>query len=408
MKKFLLLLALTLFAAVQMLAQEAFPGGFGHIIEVGRYSNYGRGFLTITDPNVIKIDVEHTGNLFDFPITYEYVNENTEKLQANQLIVEVDGVSAEGWTKEQFYQKVDNRTDEISLKIRRRSSSAGIYDYETKIRPVYELPENLQIFGSSLSWRGGETFGHKRKRMRGNGGLTKDTVFEVWRDDNFDFFPCLSYDFRLTDSNRKLDKEILQKIGLGFFWSGRNKENPDILVTISESVVEKGNTVDLFLEITALDAKTAVSPVPVWRATAKRHVVNPNFTYSQELAALASWMAVPFDDRWVNNDTFKIYAPVGVTYDPSDHMVVTAVKKGSRAEKLGILPGDKLLKAVVPYDSDATSTINSKLKKNGWGALSNYLNKAIDVTVLRNGEKLKFEFRPRSLTLKHFFWVGAE
>ena len=58
MKKFSLTFALSLFTFLQANAQSIIAGGFSHFIEVGRYSDYGKGYLTITDDHVIGIDDE--------------------------------------------------------------------------------------------------------------------------------------------------------------------------------------------------------------------------------------------------------------------------------------------------------------------------------------------------------------
>ena len=49
MKKFIFSFALLVCITMQIEAQGNLPGGFKHIIEVGRYADYGKGYLTITD-----------------------------------------------------------------------------------------------------------------------------------------------------------------------------------------------------------------------------------------------------------------------------------------------------------------------------------------------------------------------
>ena len=46
---------MTLFIVQIVSAQGNLPGGFEHIIEVGQYSDWGRGYLTITDDNVVRV-----------------------------------------------------------------------------------------------------------------------------------------------------------------------------------------------------------------------------------------------------------------------------------------------------------------------------------------------------------------
>lgn len=120
MKNIFFSIVVLAFFPMQIIAQGNLPGGFKHIIEVGRYSDYGKGYLTITDVNGVGITKNGVSKMNYY--TYEYIDEYKETkgnhLYKGELILEVDGVSAAGWTKEQFYSKVDNRHDIITLKIR--------------------------------------------------------------------------------------------------------------------------------------------------------------------------------------------------------------------------------------------------------------------------------------------------
>ena len=441
--------------SMQSIAQGNLPGGFKHIIEVGRYSNYGKGYLTITDANGVGITKNGVSKMNYY--TYEYIdgykNKKDNYLYKGELILEVDGVSAAGWTKKQFYNKVDNRHDIITLKIRGKNDE-GIYDYETKIRPLYELPDSVKEFGNVFATIKGKTVAEKREY----GGLPKDVIYEERIDEDFDFFPCLYYDYLITSNDPLLDKEILKKLDLN--WK-RNEEKPDILLTIARDanesinstyipptsrVVNEGSTTkvrynyilhkdeyittqknrtiheggytqetrtaDIYLEIAALDVKrlndkSTTFPPVVWKASAKRHVVNPNFNLNKDLMAYASWMTPPMTDRNVFVEE-TVFAPLGVSCSNNDLSLVQNIIPGSRAERIGLMPGDKILKADVPDDKFIGKIVKRDLKKEGWEAIDRFLSKTYNIVVLRNGKKMAFALQPSSISVYRHYLVGAE
>ena len=458
MKQFLLNIALLACFTLQIKAQGNLPGGFKHIIEVGRYSDYGKGYLTITDANgvgIIKNGV-HKMNYY----TYEYVDEYKDKrenhMYKGELILEVDGVSAAGWTKEQFYNKIDNRHDVITLKIRSHNDK-GINDYETKIRPLYELPDSVKEFGNVFAPITGQTKTERRK----NGGLRNEVIYEERIDEDFDFFPCMYYDYLITSNDPLLDKQILKNLEL---WWERNEEKPDIILTIARDanesisstyipptsrVVNEGSTTkvrynyilhkdeyittqknrtiheggytqetrtaDIFLEIAALDVKklndkSTTHPPIVWKATVKRHVVNPGFNLNEELEAFASWMTLPLIDRNVGWVEKTVYAPVGVSYWGNDLSMVQDVVAGSRAETIGLLPGDKIIKADLPYSNNKyrRKFVKKDLKKKGWAVINYYLDETYSIEILRNGNKMTLTLPPSSILAYRHYLVGAK
>lgn len=436
---------------------QGIPGGFMHIIEVGRYSDYGKGYLTITDANgvgIIKNGV-HKMNYY----TYEYVDEYKDKIDKHlykgELILEVDGISAAGWTKEQFYNMVDNRHDIITLKIRTKNDK-GIYDYETKIRPLYELPDSVKVFGNVFATITGQTTTERRK----NGGL-RYAIYEERKDEDFDFFPCMYYDYLITSNDPLLDKEIFKNLEL---WWERNEEKPDILLTIARDANESINstyipptsrtvnegsttkvrynyfterneyittqknrtiheggytqetrTADIFLEIAALDVKklndkSITHPPIVWKATVKRHVVNPNFNLNEELETYASWMTLPLNDRNVGWAEETLYAPVGISCWGNDPSLVQNVVSGSRAENIGLKIGDKIIKADLPYSSNKYKRkyVKNNLKKKGWAVIGYYLDETYSIEFLRNGSKMKLTLQPSSIRAYRHYLVGAK
>lgn len=385
-------------------------GGFKHVIEVARYSDYGKGYLTITDANGVGIytNGQPKMNLY----THEYDEESQHfHLYKGYLILEVDGVSAKGWSKEQFYKVVDGRTDFINLKIQPSRDTV----INVKIRPLYELPDSVKVFGNQLSTIRGKDGVSRRKA-----GLTKDTVFEERRDTDFDFFYCDYYDYSLTGDDPLLDKEILNQLQPG--WMVRDESKPDLLFTISRKVNENYNyydnskSVSLVLEITALDVKRMNDPTityqpVVWKATVKRQGDNfrGDFDANKEMGALASWMCLPLDDRNVGWEEETLYAPVGITCSINNPYVISEVTNGSRAEQIGLQPGDKLLKAsIVNGNSYKQKSVKKAYNEHGWGAVSLYLRDTYEITILRNNQKIKYTLRPVSIRAYRHYLTGGE
>lgn len=446
MKKvfFYLLLCFTL----QAQAQGILPEGFEHVIDVARYSDWGKGYLTITDFHAIGIT---EGDFYYHPLTYEYVDEG-KNLGSGMLVLEVDGLSAAGWSPSQFYAKVDNRHDVITLKLRHHSDG----DVIVKIRPIYEIPDKFKpyagVFGKLTGSSGKENRESHYKNNKNN------IVNNERYDRDFDFFACKTYDYLITSNDPLLDKSILDKMAPPSWIMERDEKNPDILFTIARNadesisttyipptsrtvnvgsktttqynyilkqneyvttqknrtITEGGytketKTADLFLEIAALDAKRVndpkmTHPPVVWQSTTKRHVLNPNFNYDDELHAYASWYTFPPIDREVCEES-TVYAPLGVIFDNNDPKIITAVKSGSRAEMAGLKPGDKLLKAEdVQYgDKD----IKKSIKKSGWKVLEEWSwtrNRNIEIEIQRDGKKTKMTLAPLSLKVCRFYW----
>ena len=106
------------------------------------------------------------------------------------LVLEVDGVSAREWSKEDFYKAVDGREDTITLKIRGKNSG-GICDYETKIRPLLEFPDNMRMYRNVFFNRiTGKSTAQERNSLK--------ATIEERKDNDFDFFYCQSFTYLIT------------------------------------------------------------------------------------------------------------------------------------------------------------------------------------------------------------------
>lgn len=452
MKKFLILSVCLLLSAISY--AQTLPGGFSHIIDVGQYSDWGKGYLTITDTHFMSIS--NANNKFWSYFTY--YPENGSNLYCGNIILAVDGTSAAGWTKEDFYKKVDNRKDIITLKIRAQEKGKFV-DKEVKIHPLYSLPDELKQFGNVFASINGETIVQERKRK-----LLKETIYEERKDDNFDFFSCFYYDFLLKSNDPLLDMEILKKVDIGDGRRERNEKKPDVIFTIARDANENINSVyippssrtvnvgsttrarynyftkqndyvttqrnqtiheggytqetktaDLFLEIAALDTKKlndkSISYPPiVWKATVKRHVLNPNFNLNEELNVYAGWMTFPPFDRKAYCDEKRIYAPIGVNFSTLEPKEIKRVIEGSPAEVAGLLPGDVIVKADIPNGNKYQRKFcKQNVKQNGWSGLGAYTQYECLVTILRNGKKMEFRLMPKFITLYRYpYWVGAK
>ncbi len=450
---------MTLFIVQIVSAQGNLPGGFEHIIEVGQYSDWGRGYLTITDDNVVRVyeegKLKGLYNLTYFPIKNE--KGKVKELYKGDLVLEVNGESAKGWTKEQFYRKVDNCKDVITFKVRTKFDD-GIKDRIVSIQPKNELDDDLKPFGNDFTLKDvkGITPEQERKSK-----LVKGTLFDERTDNDYDFFTCTKYDYLITSNNPLLDKDILNKIGCADM--KQDDESPDLLFTIArdadesisstyipptsrtvnvgsktrtqynyitkqndyittqknKTIYEGGythetKTMDLFLEIAALDVKrindkTITYPPIVWQATVKRHVSDAakDFETSKNFMAWATWMNFPpYDRRVIVEKT--IYAPLGVICDSNDPKIIVAVESGSRAEKAGLRPGDKLLKAESMHDI-WKKDIKKGANKNGWKALDEwYARYDLNIEIKRGSEKKKLVLDQMKLELSRVYWIGAK
>lgn len=453
MKKYFFLIAMQLFVGGSVFAQNL-PGGFQHVIEVGRYSDWNKGYLTITDINHIVI---YDGNIAGpYPITYDGAGRAPE---LGAMILEVDGVSAAGWNKEDFYRAVDGRHDTITLKLRSRNNGQT-YEYVTGIVPRYELPDKLKQFGIYASYNDFNKNNSKAAQRKTR--LTKDVSFEERHDKDFDFSECHTYDYLITSNDPLLDKELID-ISMSFSGMTRDENNPDLLITISRNVnetinstyippssrtvntgstttarynyitktndyittqnnrtiqeggyVKETKTTDIFLEIAALDAKrindpNLTYPPIVWKATATRHVLNPNFNNTDELKAYASWMLIPPKDRVIEISR-SISTPLGVSYLSNNHFILREIHPNSLAKAAGLEPGDKILRVINGnYTKKSLTRMNKDIRKNGWGGVMYYSQNGMDIMVLRSGKRVVIHVPPaQSIKYYRFWWVDTK
>ncbi|MBO7488807.1 MAG: hypothetical protein J6T88_00865 [Bacteroidales bacterium] len=434
-----------------VIAQGKLAGGFPHVLCVKNYPNWGKGYLTVTNDGGIFL---HNGDMYmPYSVAYDLVG---TPIFSGYIIIEVDGKSAYGWTPSQFYNAIDGRTDTIRLKLKKQENGK-IVEFETAIRPRYELPEELKMFYNFEDAKYLCSIGLTRKMTYKKTSVT----YEERSDEDYDFFNAVKYDYAINSDDPLLDKELLDvfiKANLPYSCV-RDEANPDIIFAISRDVneniittyvppsertiytgstttakynfythnydnyetkqnyktvyeggyVQETKTVDVFLQIAALDAKKINDPSQksapiIWQATTKRHAVNKNFDPSAELKAFAGWTTFPGDRThglkiypWLDNGRKIEYAPLGVVASASNKRIIEEVVKGSLAEKIGLKAGDKFIKADWNnHSSPGYKYFKKSTRKEAWNSRTfNSINHPTILEILRNGQKLKYTIEPQ-------------
>ena len=192
------------------------------------------------------------------------------------------------------------------------------------------------------------------------------------------------------------------------------KQNDYITTQKNRTIHEGGytqetKTIDLFLELAALDAKRIndpkmTHPPIVWQSTSKRHVSNPaaDFDSEKELQDYATWAHFPFGIQY--SPSAAIYAPLGISYSKEDPTIITNVKAGSRAQQAGLKIGDKLLKAETPDSKYVNKDIKKAIKNSGWENLMQHDNLIFNIEILRDGNKMKLTLNRSSKVISRFYW----
>lgn len=442
-------------------SQGILPEGYKHIIEVKRYSDWGKGYLTIIDDGTIFVESLDNREC----LTYVQVGDTKVRIGNGDLVIEVDGKPAEGWSEERFYKAIDGRRDTIRFKIRKKAWADSeftipiIKDVDIWIHPTNEVP--LKGFLPSI-----------KKYGRSNKEILEDDKKVTWirrTDKDFDFFYVLYYDYAINSSDPLFDKELLDEMKHQLKWACnmvRREENPDIIFTVAKSADEsisttyippssrtvytgstttadygvatgkylgsttrqhsytvreggytkETKTADLYLEITALDAKKINDPKQtyppiVWQMIAKRHVINYNFNVEDELKTYAGIFSFPIYERKVNWFEKTANECLGIVAKMDNH-IIDSVCPGMLAEKTGLRSGDKLVKVKFEGSCQFFSKKHFKksIKQYGWNSMYFQFNKysersapAFLIVVIRNGEKITFTVKPEKLTYVHTY-----
>ncbi len=383
-----MLLSATVFV-IESFAQQ-------HLIEVHRFPNWGKEYLTITDDRSYGKAV---GKNYLIEGTYGVVfldkSTNQEALwMCGALITEIDGQTAKGMSEDEFYRITDNR-DEFQITAWRKCDEDPM-QIIVKKAPMPEIFEKYGLSYSNIS----DILANGEKDSQYDELLENRSkqIFSEILDNDFDWFYVSKYDFIITGDDPLTDKKILEKLVSSCLPSyyKRDTDNPDILLTVSKSANESisstyipptsrtvnlgstttarynywtksneyitkqnnytireggftqtTNDTDIFLELSILDAKKIDDPKQttapiVWQMTAKRHVLNPNFNIVDEYLGYTTWAAkcsFKYTHKMVN---IIMAYDVDVKLDHNNRVIY--VKSGSSADSKGLKVGDEIIK----------------------------------------------------------------
>lgn len=253
MRKKLLFVLLIVFDYMYMHAQV---GGFEHMMYVKKYPNWGKGYLTVTDNGFVFFKTENDQYKADC-ITMELLNGDIPEV--GDVIIEVDKASAYGWTEQQFYNIIDDRgKDSVCLKVKHRTNG-GIVERRSVVRCRKTVPDVFKMFYDISLLKHGRHSSYYEFKGDERQSLYKSypAVYEERRDNDFDFFEAMTYDYVINSDDPLFDKELLNtfisdnffttnkfqtSIGYTYFKLLRNEDNPDVIFVISRDVNENIST----------------------------------------------------------------------------------------------------------------------------------------------------------------------
>lgn len=378
------------------------PGRLPHMVEVKKYNDWGKGFLTVSYDG--SADVGQNGSKFQTRVDYTCTTishsfDSISFIQKGDLILEVDGVSAKNWTPEMFYKAIDGRKGEIALKLRSRWHGR-ILEHTIVVRPLFDNDLPATISYPRFDYTKARNLKAAIEATAKDGGVDN---YELRSDKNFDFFNVLSYDFAIAGDT---DDPLLDKLLLDYFLNHtnalvfekmvRDEKNPDVIFTIARSVnmnisstyvppssrevttgstttahynwrtgryegsttkynthtiheggytVETSNTA-FYLEIAALDAKKVndinqTYPPIIWKSTINVNYEKSGLDREEVYKNLTRRMAFPCFDRCGGKEGPRIGG--GIVVDETDPHVVKDVIPYTLAWSIGLKRGDRLI-----------------------------------------------------------------
>lgn len=240
----------------------------------------------------------------------------------------------------------------------------------------------------------------------------------IVKSSDVDFFDYQTYDFLIEGSDPLVDEELLKQFMTGFLTRRmkRDKENPDVIFRIAKSTdqsfsttyipptqqvvgstttinpvynyltrttsyearqrlntvqqaarTEVTNVADVYLEVVALDAKKLndpqqTTPPEIWKMTYSSSDVNDKRTALQRYKDILALCGYPF----TNPTPYMVSTPlyIGAYLVPSDdkkQLKVMGVAPYSQAFKLGLQPGDVILKV-----NGKNEFTRKEMSKNGY------------------------------------------
>lgn len=327
MKKLLILCSTCLCACLLFAQNASLAGGlYKHVLNVEAYDDWGKGYLTVIDNHCVVVDgftyftafqpVLDESLLPRDPQTGQQIIPNDVIPNVGCIIYEVNGISTEGMSPNEFYNITDTATI-FTLQyedIVDRNIITYSYRKYTEMFPIvhnfnldfsqdddifeYDLPHFMLTYNESF------TNSAYRERECGD-------IFNEVTDEKFDFHSAMTYDYKITSSDPLNDKKILDEIPKGYMV--QDTQNPDIIFTITKNMEGDVNMVLCALEAKRKKSKNKTNLPIVWQMTVQRErQKNENIidTY-KDYAARAGW---PLQDRFVYYE-YPLYKTSGIEID---------------------------------------------------------------------------------------------
>lgn len=360
---------ITAAAAAVLLISPAVVSAQEHMLEVKRYSDYAKDYLTITDAGLYFYTVEGQ-NYFS-----SYVIDEESILAINgswypwpgQAVTKINGQSTKGMSEEEFYAVLDGSPDSVTLCILDKEAGSA----DLTLYPIKEWPSVLSQCGITLLQiknlkKNTPPRGMNQLARREAAYKKTDTYCTEMVDSDYDWFQAGTYDFAISGNDPLMDKTLLETFAERCLSMVRDTENPDVLLTVAKSADESIQTtyvppssrtvnlgatttarynyltqrndyvtrqnnytvregdytkttrdVNLFLEISMLDARkindsTQTAPPIIYQITTRRHVVNPEFNLDEELKVYTSWgtKSLPYWDKYTEVKKMTFYPTV--------------------------------------------------------------------------------------------------
>jgi len=335
---------ITAAAAAVLLISPAVVSAQEHMLEVKRYSDYAKDYLTITDAGLYFYTVEGQNYLGSYVIEPMSVVNGSWYPWPGQAVTEINGQSTKGMSEEEFYAVLDGSPDSVALCILDKEAGSA----DLTLYPIKEWPSVLSQCGITLLQinnlkKNALPFNMQRMSRRESEFKKNNAYCTEIVDSDYDWFYAKTYDFAISGNDPLMDKTLLEFFAGRCLDMSRDTENPDVLLTVAKNADESikttyvppssrtvnlGSTttarynfltqrndyvtrqnnytvregdytkttrdVSLFLEISMLDARKVndtlqTAPPVIYQITTSRHVVNPNFNLDEELKAYASW-----------------------------------------------------------------------------------------------------------------------
>lgn len=366
------------------------------------------------------------------------------------VITEIDGQSTRGMSYSQFYELLADGADIVFLRKeegyhRQYSSRIDLCQHPDFLttRGVYDILEQANNSNGLVTYN---LHRQERNLIESN----KQNGLTILKDDSFDWFNALTYDFIIVGNDPLTDKELLSIYEKTFLTDlRRDSDNPDILITIAkssdesvmstyvpetETIVNTGSVTkpkynysgkfsryettnqytthrqggytqtttdtDIFLELVILDA-TALrnnpsTPPIIYQATYNRHLTNRNNAIIDIYANAIHNMTML--------QPFRAYCTYEVKYcgiETDHNNIITYINPISMAHAQGLQQGDEILK-IECYTNNLIYDYNRGIIVNT--GKDYIINKKYDVWTPKSDKSLHQYFSDRYYNFSDIFF----